>query len=309
MFVIVVLATAASLTAPAAPRVAFFRCGTELTRLNLQGDTAYLTVGRAQYTLRSTPSASGARYVGNDNEFWQNGETARLTIGKRAVADCVSARPLERRPYRAAGQEPGWSLVINNFDGSATFSYSDGRENAVEPLRQWFVATGGARVFPSVSGRLSVRAESDGCNDAMSGKAYPDTVVVTLRGKTYRGCGGRETAAASIAKSIEGMDWVVESVGGAAVIKSSRATIEMTKGRISGLGSCNRYTGHATVEGQTISVNPLQITMMACAPLVMAQERNFMALLQSARNWKIDPTGALVITNARGRTIVARKAA
>ena len=308
MFVIVALAAVAAVPASTAPKAVFYRCGVESTRLNIQGATAYLTVGRAQYTLRPVPSASGTRYVGNGNEFSQTGETARLIIGKRAVADCVVARPLERRPYRAVGQEPGWSLVINNMDGSATFSHNFGQAIAVEPLRRWFVAPGGARVFPSISGRLSIRAESGGCSDAMSGKAYPDTVVVTLRGKAYRGCGGREVMTTGTAKAIEGVEWVVEDIGGRGIIDSSRATIELANGKISGRASCNRYTGQATVDDKTISVNPLGLTRMACTPALMSQEQKFMALLQGVRNWKIDQTGALILVDAKGQTIVARRA-
>ena len=58
-------------------------------------------------------------------------------------------------------------------------------------------------------------------------------------------------------------------------------------GRISGSGSCNRYTGSAELGDGTITVGQLASTKMACIPDVDNQERAFLNALQNARRMEL----------------------
>ena len=189
MFATFALATVVStLPMPGAQSAGRFRCGAEETRLVVRRRGAYLTVGRAQYTLRRARGGPGERYVGKGVEFRDNGDRGALLVGRRAPIACLVSGPSQ--PYRAIGQEPGWSLNLDTAGRSAVFSYDYGKRTAREALRPWVVAAGPARSYSSVSGRMTVRAQPGGCADAMSGRRFADTVTVTLRGKTFTGCGG-----------------------------------------------------------------------------------------------------------------------
>jgi heat shock protein HslJ/uncharacterized membrane protein len=99
---------------------------------------------------------------------------------------------LERdHDYRGVGQEPGWQLEIRQGD-EMRFTYDYGKGSAVTPAgRGDLDARTGTRTFRAASGTNDLRVEivPVACNDAMSGRAFPATVTVTLNGRAFRGCG------------------------------------------------------------------------------------------------------------------------
>lgn len=79
-----------------------------------------------------------------------------------------------------------------------------------------------------------------------------------------------------------------QAVGGADV------TLAVADGEVSGSASCNRYFGTVVVgEHGALRFGPLASTMMACADLVMDQERRFLRALESVRFYLIGPSGEL----------------
>lgn len=79
-----------------------------------------------------------------------------------------------------------------------------------------------------------------------------------------------------------------QAVGGADV------TMAVVGGEVSGSASCNRYFGTVAVgEHGALRFGPIASTMMACADLVMDQERRFLRALESARFYLIGPGGEL----------------
>lgn len=100
--------------------------------------------------------------------------------------------------------------------------------------------------------------------------------------------------------------WLAEDIGGGGVIDRLQTVLEIAgDGRISGTGGCNRIAGTARVKGARISFGPIVSTRMACAPAVMDQERKFLAALEKARRWHVDPArGKLALLGARGRPVV-----
>ena len=100
--------------------------------------------------------------------------------------------------------------------------------------------------------------------------------------------------------------WLAEDIRGGGVIDRLQTTLEIRgDGQVSGTGGCNRYTGHATIEGASIKFGPLASTMMACTPAAMDQERKFFDALKEVTGWEIDSTsGRLSLTGTGNKSLV-----
>lgn len=103
-----------------------------------------------------------------------------------ACTACVHpATPQDTAPYRALGQEPGWSLTIANGRMDYQGNYGEKRIAVTAPEPR--TTFNGHRYETP---RLIVDITHGRCNDAMSGFGFADTVMVVADGETYRGCGG-----------------------------------------------------------------------------------------------------------------------
>jgi heat shock protein HslJ len=110
------------------------------------------------------------------------------------------------------------------------------------------------------------------------------------------GCASRPTKESSpdhsatntvTAESLAGTEWLLEDLAGAGVLDNAQATLSFPKdfvaeGKISGNGSCNKFTGSAKISGGSIQVGPLATTRMACVPAVDDQETRYLKSLQGA---------------------------
>lgn len=123
--------------------------------------------------------------------------------------------------------------------------------------------------------------------------------------------GGNDTECAlqpTRVTDITGGTWRVEDIGGGGVIDASQTSLEFsTDGRVSGRGGCNQYSGSYTREGDTISFGPLATTQMACIPALGDQEQKFYQVLSTPVTISFDDTGALILTNENGETLLARR--
>jgi len=68
-----------------------WQCGEELFVIRLSPGLAALHHGGLVFSLPQTESASGARYVDSNVEFWNKGDRARVTINGRAFEECTKA--------------------------------------------------------------------------------------------------------------------------------------------------------------------------------------------------------------------------
>lgn len=94
---------------------------------------------------------------------------------------------------------------------------------------------------------------------------------------------------------LAGSEWELRDLGGAPVIEDHRPTLSFAEpGRISGKGSCNRYSGAAELGEGTIKVSPVATTKMACTPEIDSQERAYLAALQNATRLEL-AGGQLVV--------------
>ena len=105
-----------------------------------------------------------------------------------------------------------------------------------------------------------------------------------------------------------GAEWKIERLSGGGVFDNSPATLLfMADGRLAGNASCDRIIGSYTSKGSNLTIKRAGATMMACPPALMNQQLKLLALLPKIRQFRIDGSGALVLSTADGRMIVARR--
>lgn len=278
-------------------------CGERSVTVGHVGDTMRMEAGGETFELRPVRSASGARYeaVGDPStSFWSRGDRATVVVRGQTWPECVAERA-PRLPYRATGNEPGWRLDITAR--TMTLLADDGRTRVEAPTPVAEAGDGFARFrAPAAGAGLVATIFERRCADSMTGMPHPNAVTVAFAGRTLTGCGGDP------ATLLQGAEWVVEDLRGAGVVERSRATLAFAAdGRVSGRGSCNRYTASYALTGEGMTISRPASTMMACAPALMRQERIFFELLAQVRRFTIDATGALVLHAADGQTISARR--
>ena len=203
-------------------------------------------------------------------------------------------------PFRARGNEPGWSLDVGEREMTLLADYGERRIVATTPpptrsgdTTRWAASAAGREVLVTVVDRL--------CHDGMSGFAFPRTVVVRLDGRELRGCGG-ETVDVLV-----GTRWTVRSVEGVAPPGDSRPTLLFdTDGRVSGRAPCNGLSGRFALRGDELTFSDLATTRILCPPAVMQREQRFLALLGEIRRFERPAGDTLVLHTEDGRALVAR---
>lgn len=107
---------------------------------------------------------------------------------------------------------------------------------------------------------------------------------------------------------LTGGTWRVEDISARGVVDNSQTSLQFSAdGQVSGRGGCNQYTGSYTRAGNTLTFGPLAVTQMACVPALGDQEKKFFSVLSTPVTISFDATGALVLTNEKGETLLARR--
>jgi len=278
-------------------------CGDRSVTVGHVGETMRMEAGGETFDLRPVRSASGARYeaVGDPStSFWSKGDRATVVVHGQPWPECVPERA-PSLPYRATGNEPGWRLDITAR--TMTLLADDGRTRIEAPTPVAEPGEGFTRFRAPAAGLgLVATIFERRCTDTMTGMPYPDEVSVAFAGRTLAGCGGDP------ATLLQGAEWVVEDLRGGGVLDRSHPTLVFgAESRVSGRGSCNRYTASYRLTGEGLTISKPAATMMACAPALMQQERLFFDLLAQVRRFTIDADGTLVLHAADGGTITARR--
>ncbi len=279
------------------------RCDDRTITVGFQGDLLRLEADGEAIDLQQVVSASGARFSAHTDPpttFWSKGNRATLVLHGVTYPECVTQRAAAPA-FRARGNEPGWSLVIDEAGLALTTRY--GEERLVVPGYTVETLAGTRRYRADADGRaLAVTVEDRPCTDTMSGMPHPDTVTVMVDDQRLEGCGGDP------ASLLQGAEWVAQAIDGRPLAADSRPTLAFADGRVAGSASCNRYTGGFTLTGEGLTVGQVATTMMACPPELMAQEKLFLDVLAAVQSFALDPDGALVLRTDDQRTITARRA-
>jgi heat shock protein HslJ len=108
--------------------------------------------------------------------------------------------------------------------------------------------------------------------------------------------------------ALQGSEWRVEDIGGRGVIDNSPATLLFgADGNLSGSATCNRLIASYQIDQSKIKITPAGLTMMACPPALMEQERRLVDALALVVSYRIDQAGALILQTSNQQNILARR--
>jgi putative lipoprotein len=86
---------------------------------------------------------------------------------------------------------------------------------------------------------------------------------------------------------LEDRRWTLWELNGHALTVEHRPNLELSAGRVSGSGGCNRFTGAYKLNGNALEFMPAAATMMMCIHEgVMETESSFLKTLSGVRYWK-----------------------
>lgn len=218
-----------------------------------------------------------------------------VTPAALLLSGCLSYPPPSEAPYRAVGQEPGWTLIIDERD--LTFILS-GDQPIRQPRPQPTIGFAG-EIYRTP--RIGVNIVHTTCADVMSGQAYHDRVQVDVDGRRFEGCGGDLAAPAGLA----GTSWHVEAVNGRPTPPQGEYHVRFEGNRVSAKFGCNGMSGAYTESGDVLTVEPMAATRMFCPEPAMSFEDQAGRILAQAVT--ITSNGdRIILGNANGRIVLKR---
>lgn len=268
-------------------------CGGQAVRVSAAEGGIVVAVAGERLPMAQVPAASGAKYVAEGDPstwFWAHGIEALSSL-RGDESGCILAPPVT---WQAAGQD--WALIVtgtpDGFLDGADWRLTRG-DDVQEGRFAVPVWDGAAVVWDAGDGGPQVRMRAAPCATG------PEEVVIAMGTDSLTGCGG------DVAGPPVGVEWVVEDLGGAGIIDSSRLTIVFgADGRITGSGGCNRWFGSYVAAGPALTLGDIGATRMACAPALMMQEQRLFETLSMLAGFAVDETGVLRLTDAAGAVLI-----
>ena len=128
--------------------------------------------------------------------------------------------------------------------------------------------------------------------------ALPIVVLALAACSSAPGASGAAPSVAGPA-TLAGTVWTVTSVGGTFVDAANPPTMDFAAdGTLSGTTGCNQFNGTYTVDGSSLTVSPLNMTMMMCVGPIGDGEALFAPAIQGATSWAMDADGNLLLSGA-----------
>lgn len=272
-------------------------CGDLQMTARFDGSGMEISTFRGDLRMAEAMSASGARFEAEGDPsswFWSKGDVATLSLWGEEYPECRMAPP----QYTARGNEPFWTFAVSGPD--FVLVTPDGvQATGAVPAAVW---RDGAVEWDMPDQGLRLRMVDALCRDTMTGMPFPETAILTTPEGEFTGCGGDPAAL------LAGGEWTIEDVAGGGIIDSAMLTIAFhAQGAVAGTGGCNRYSGTFRLTGEELSFGPMASTMMACPEAVMAQEQALFEALRRAVRFDIDATGALLLLDVEGTTVVTAR--
>jgi heat shock protein HslJ len=101
--------------------------------------------------------------------------------------------------------------------------------------------------------------------------------------------------------------WHVEVIDHIQVLPEADVTVFFNDNRISGIASCNSYSGDYRAGRGQLRTEAIMTTLKACDEARMRQEREFLSLLRRITGYEIGTDGVLVLSTADGKQMTARR--
>ena len=214
------------------------------------------------------------------------------------LAACMTYPPPPSAPYRAVGQEPGWSLIIDSRE--IAFIHMDGTQvrQPTPPV------IGGIAGEIYQTPRIGVNIVHGQCQDVMSGQLYRDRVQVTVDGRRFEGCGGDTVA--PTAGALAGTNWRVTAVNGRVTPAAGPYFMNFKGNRVGMRFGCNTMGAEYRQAGSTLDLGVVTATRMACGEPAMSFENQAGAILSDPLSAAWTGGNRLTLSNARGRIDLQR---
>ena len=117
-------------------------------------------------------------------------------------------------------------------------------------------------------------------------------------------CGNGESASGSDGADVEATTWTLVDVAGAPVPDGVEVTLDYDGERISGTGGCNQYSGGATFEDGTVTVETeIMSTLKACEDPAADLERRYFEALPRVAGFAVDDD-TLRLTDSDGEPLL-----
>ncbi|MBL3555848.1 MULTISPECIES: META domain-containing protein [Marinobacter] len=201
-------------------------------------------------------------------------------------------------PFTATGNEPFWRAIVEPGQLVLERMGESPVELRYETTRR--SATGRTFRADGEGIRITLVTARQLCRDSMTGMPYPNQVRLEVNGEPSRGCGGDPE------RLLQGDEWVVEDIGGAGLIDSSRVTIDfLSANRVAGNASCNQFKGNWSLTGEGLGLTRMASTSKNCTPALMNQESRFLSLLADITRFDIGRHGELLLISSEGQVITA----
>ncbi|MGL4766522.1 MAG: META domain-containing protein [Formosimonas sp.] len=111
------------------------------------------------------------------------------------------------------------------------------------------------------------------------------------------------TSAATV--SLTQGEWQVVRLGAQATSVEIKPTLRFDGVHVSGLATCNRYSGEYVARQQALQMSRLLSTDRACSDAaLMAQEGRLLAAFERTRRYRIDAQGFLYLLSEQGDELV-----
>jgi heat shock protein HslJ len=200
-----------------------------------------------------------------------------LYVGPELV-DCVGVGPMQ------------CMLVKENLEDEYEFFYSEIEGFTFEPGYTYEL-------------RVLVEPVANAPADASNLK-YTLLEVVSQEPVAMEAAGA---ASAAEDLALEGPTWQLTGVADADGVVSAtpegvEATAAFADGRVSGSGGCNNYSAAYMLDGDSLTIMPGPMTMMACPEPQMTVEQQFMAALGATATYEIAGS-ELHLLNADGQVV------
>lgn len=203
-------------------------------------------------------------------------------------------------PMRALGQEPPWLLELQAEQMRLTLDYGSTRISSDVPE----TSVDGSQVryqADSEAGRIRAEISPGLCVDTMSGMTYPYRVRVWLAEQALSGCGGDPE------QLLTAHAWQPVTLAGTPV--DGDRTVQFSfdgAGQFAGQGPCNRFGGRYQLTGESLRLDGIYSTRMACPEPLMAQEQALLEALERTHGFRMPDSGELVLVSTEGETLETR---
>ena len=238
------------------------------------------------------------------------------SVNKESIDLLSNKRQIESQEeviyFRAAGNEPFWSLKIS--DSGFQFSYFTSKVQTftaptVAPILGQDANVKLYRIVTE-SGQMNIQITQSDCKDSMTGVLSPYTVVVELKlgsapiYTTYKGCGEYITDARLH------NTWVLETMNAKSITNNDfsmgfpRLEINTKSNHFYGFAGCNGMSGSLFFENEVLRFAKIATTRKMCQ--TQNKETDFITLLQSTTSYQIS-NNRLTLKNISGDELVFKK--